>query len=330
MIWPAIMFFVLLVICATPVLSETQLESLRREHAQVEKEIANANTEHDRFSGGLVKSLLHARLELLRTNSALIEQRIHALEAGVKIRIVIDGTKPDMNRTMELEKEVKALDKKIAEQQAESERYSGGLVKAMMESGIATSRMSRAMLQTEYLKAKYGIRWLPSLKRKSAATSIGSTQTRLRSKSSKGPEIPKRAEKDESARVLIPKPRNKRFQPADWRNRVYDDAIWFDIIWDTSNLKKPLRAVKGILVFADLFGEPRYRVKLTINEPLEPGRQFSQTGIGFNYNQFSEEHRWMRSTEFADMTFRFEVQELLYEDGTRTKFERGALSRRTR
>jgi hypothetical protein len=54
--------------------------------------------------------------------------------------------------------------------------------------------------------------------------------------------------------LLTPTLSNKRFQKSDFTNGIMEDAIWFDVDWDTSRLKRKTRAVKGVLVFGDIFG----------------------------------------------------------------------------
>ncbi len=73
-------------------------------------------------------------------------------------------------------------------------------------------------------------------------------------------------------------------------------------------------------MLADLFGEPQFRIRTTIDTPLDPGKKFKQSGIGFKYNKFTQEHQWVRSTDLSNMTFRFEAQEILYQDGKVEKF----------
>ncbi|GAA6173728.1 hypothetical protein NBRC116592_33980 [Colwellia sp. KU-HH00111] len=109
---------------------------------------------------------------------------------------------------------------------------------------------------------------------------------------------------------------NKRFE-----KQKYDENIWFDITWDTSELKKPTRAIKGILIFADIFGESKFQIKKTINEPLSPNQPMTETGVGFDFNQFKDSHKWMLSTDLKDMTFKFDVQNIIYTDGTSESYE---------
>lgn len=108
---------------------------------------------------------------------------------------------------------------------------------------------------------------------------------------------------------------NKRFDAGD-----YEEHIWFDCIYTLSKSAKPIRAVKGALEFADLFGEVKFRIQVTVNEPLTPGKPLAQPGIGFTYNQFMAEHQWMLSTNLADMRYSFKALNAIYTDGTAEAF----------
>jgi hypothetical protein len=127
-------------------------------------------------------------------------------------------------------------------------------------------------------------------------------------------------EKDREKPLLIPSLFNKKYQESDFNRKIYKDFVWFNITWDTSNLKKPTRAIKGFLIFGDIFGEPRFRLRYTINDPLIPGKDHTDRGVGFEYNQFNDSHYWVRSTELKDMTFSFEITNIIYKDGTRKEF----------
>lgn len=315
-----VLFGTLLILWAIPAFAAAQVDELKREYRQIEKEIATTSAEHDRLSGGLLKSLMAARLELLKTNVALVKQRIHALQSGAKITITLKGTKPDPGRAARLAKDIRELKSRIASKEAESARYSGGLILAMLKSGIATDQMSLAMLETELLKAKYGIHWLPSLKQDSKNKNQTASKVVQKSRKSRQRASTTAPRSNKATNVLTPTLENKHFQDTDIEKNIYQKAIYFDIKWDTSKLKRPTRAVKGVLVFADLFGEPKFRIRLTIDDPLAPKEKFTQTGIGFRYNQFTSTHKWVRSTDLSNMTFQFEVREILYRDGTTEKF----------
>ena len=108
---------------------------------------------------------------------------------------------------------------------------------------------------------------------------------------------------------------NKRFDAGD-----YEEHIWFDCTYTLSNTAKPTRAVKGLLEFADLFGDVRFRIQATVNDPLTPGKPLTLPGIGFTYNQFMTEHQWMLATSLADMRCSFKVLNIIYADGTSEAF----------
>ncbi|KPW57774.1 hypothetical protein [Pseudomonas syringae group genomosp. 3] len=113
---------------------------------------------------------------------------------------------------------------------------------------------------------------------------------------------------------------NKRFDPTNTDLGVYEDHIWFDCSYTLKTGAKPTRAVKGELQFSDLFGEVKFKLQLTINEPLKPGVPLVQRGTGFTYNQFIGEHQWMLITNTKDMTYAFKVSNAIYADGTTELF----------
>lgn len=108
---------------------------------------------------------------------------------------------------------------------------------------------------------------------------------------------------------------NKRYDHGD-----YEDHIWFDCIYTLSQDSKPTRAVKGVLQFTDLFGDVKFRIQVTINDPMTPGKPLANPGIGFTFNQFMSEHQWMLGANLKDMQFRFVASNAIYSDGTSETF----------
>jgi hypothetical protein len=130
---------------------------LRSDLARISKEIGDAEKQDQRYAGGLIKSLIAVRLELLKTNAALVEQRIHTIEGGAKTTIVVNASKSDPARAAELEKEIESQKTKVTVARAEADRYSGGLVQAFAETTFVTAGNTLAMLDQQYLIAKYGL-----------------------------------------------------------------------------------------------------------------------------------------------------------------------------
>jgi hypothetical protein len=109
---------------------------------------------------------------------------------------------------------------------------------------------------------------------------------------------------------------NKKYQPEDHNRNLYQDNIWFDCEFSAVGLTRTARAVKGALEFCDLFGEPKFLIGYTLNEPISPGGLVSAPGIGFEYNQFMSDHQWMLGSSLKDMKVQFRVVQILYDDGT--------------
>ncbi|MCG6396296.1 hypothetical protein K6U71_17965, partial [Vibrio alginolyticus] len=125
--------------------------------AQTEKEITAANEMDSKYSSGLIKLLIATRTEVLGTNKALLQQRINAIESGAKIEIVVNGQKEDPEKAKEIESEINSLRAAPPLLQKDADRYTGGLIRDLKLSAIATQEQTIALLQQRYLMAKYGI-----------------------------------------------------------------------------------------------------------------------------------------------------------------------------
>lgn len=136
---------------------QQQLALLRASQQAVQQEVASAQQEYDQLSGGLVKALIAMRMEVLKTNEALLTQRVNAIESGAKITVVVTATKDDPIRATQLLAEIEAARAKVEAAKAEADRYSGGLVQAMALMNVATTQNTVAMLEQQYLMAKYGL-----------------------------------------------------------------------------------------------------------------------------------------------------------------------------
>lgn len=121
-------------------------------------------------------------------------------------------------------------------------------------------------------------------------------------------------------RVLAVVITDKQFNPSNPRAGTYEDSIYWNADYTATGLQKPARSIKGVLKFCDLFGDPQFQVRVTIDDPIEPAGKLKSEGVGIKYNQFLQPHTWLRSTDLDDMTFRFEVQTVLYQDGTTERF----------
>lgn len=127
--------------CGPKALSPEQIQQvadLKSELVSTDAEIENAAKQQDMLSGGLIKSLVMARLEILKTNKALIQQRINAIESGAKVEVVTNQTSPDLKLAEKLTAELATLTREISTAKQEAAQYDGGLVGSIKKATIAT------------------------------------------------------------------------------------------------------------------------------------------------------------------------------------------------
>lgn len=136
---------------------QQQLTKMKQELLTVREEISVAKLQQGQYAGGLLKTLINVRVEVLKTNEALLDQRVQALESGAKITLVVQAIQDDPIRAAQLAAEIELQQVKLAQFKAEAARYSGGLVQLMSLVSAATAANTVAMLEQQYLVAKYGL-----------------------------------------------------------------------------------------------------------------------------------------------------------------------------
>ena len=127
---------------------------------EIDAQIASAEQESALYAGGLVKTVVELRLATLRHTRSMLDQRKLANTYGVAVTYTVDGstfTPGTTDQITALEAEIAELEQTIVAQQAEADRYTGGLVQAMALSTVATSRQSLAVLQQQRLALTYGL-----------------------------------------------------------------------------------------------------------------------------------------------------------------------------
>ncbi|NWB08919.1 hypothetical protein HX862_13490 [Pseudomonas sp. D5002] len=109
------------------------------------------------YSSGLIKDLISTRVEILKTNQALLQQRILAVQSKGSVTIATVTSKVDEDLANKLSAEITQAKAEITSAKAEAGQYSGGLIQALKLSTVATSEQTLAMLEQQYLVAKYGL-----------------------------------------------------------------------------------------------------------------------------------------------------------------------------
>ena len=289
-----------------------QVQALRTELDTAKKEVSTAELQNAQLGGGLVKAMIAVRLEILKTNEALIQQRIHAIESGAKVTIATLASSPDPFRAKQLAEEVTKQESKVAEAEAKAILYSGGLVGALASVGVATERNSLAMLRQQYLIANHGLaspQQVPLPPTAPAQVAKAGTVGAAVAPSAKTVELLR----DEILDVTILR---KAYAEQDYQN-----FLSIDVAFTAKGLDRGARSIKGRLRFEDLFGEEKFALKWTIEKPIAPGTTYTERGSGFKYNRFMDPHQWVRSTAKENMKVTFRVDSILYEDGTSQTFE---------
>jgi hypothetical protein len=124
--------------------------SLQEEIANIQEQIRAGEEENARFTGGLVKSLIGARIATMRQTEAMLRQ------ASLAPKHPVDASSNDALRTVETE--LTDNQTQIARQQIETARYSGGLIRATSLATLATLQYTRAILDQRRLVLKYGLK----------------------------------------------------------------------------------------------------------------------------------------------------------------------------
>ena len=290
-----------------------KIKELKLELEATQKELSGAKDSLKSFSGGLLGVLTKARIEVLKTNNALIKQRIHVLESGAELVFQVKVTSPDPEAANEIEREIEEQKDELEGLRKEAENAKGllGLLKL---TAVATQNQSLALLRQKYLIAKYGL-YSPALEKTKESKSAKATEnmtTDYQPDAQSDSKAPERQFEKEIVKLSL---YGKEFKEQELREYIFFN---FGVMGD--GLDKPTRAIKGILVLSDLFGEAKFKLKWTINEPLTPGVEQFIKGVGFKYNQFKDDHNWVRTEDLKDIKASYIVRSIIYQDGSKMEF----------
>lgn len=290
---------------------QRQVTEIRTQLTALRAKIAESTAEDARYSGGLIKSLIQSRLATMKLTEALLEQRVASIESGARITFEVPGTTPDLALAGSLEHEIATQKEKIRSVQARSDQYSGGLIKAQIDSTAATMEQTLALLEQRQLVARYGL----AMPVKSAGTPLDSGSGASARAPSREASLAQKAGPPISEQVVGVRIIGKRLI-----DQRYDKFYAIDLELEAIGLDKPARSIKGTLMLRDLFGETKFQIRWTIEQPIAPGEKIAETGSGFKYNRFKADHGWVLSTETQNMVPVFAVESILYADGSRRDF----------
>ena len=92
MLFPRCMVVTLaLSVGCVPAIAQPQQRDVQDAIAAIDRDIAAAKTETDKYSGGLVKGLIEMRLQTLQQIRAMLDQRAKSSQFGIGLRYTVDG-----------------------------------------------------------------------------------------------------------------------------------------------------------------------------------------------------------------------------------------------
>lgn len=79
---------------------------------------------------------------------------------------------------------------------------------------------------------------------------------------------------------------------------------------------KDIRAISGVAIFNDLLGNEIMRLRLNYDNRMVRSNSSNLYAAGIDYNQFMDDHQLLRSKSFDDIKFEFEMNKILFSDGS--------------
>jgi hypothetical protein len=292
-----------------------KLENLRNELEGLQSEIKITEEKNELYTGGLVKSLIEARLETQKISESIIHQRILCLEAEIAGLPILDyqvisvpSSEPNLELANNLFQELVTQQTEIETAQKDADLYTGGLVHSMKLAAVSTKEQTFAMLQQRYYVAKYGLAFTANSNSKNSSNGItGHDQIRISNSH--------QSNIDPGVGIIDTRIISKRYDKAD-----YEEHIWCDFEHRAIGLEKPTRAIKGVLRFNDLFGETQLSLNWTVDHDVNPDQVFASRGVGFEYSKYDSAHKWVNSKNVRDIAMEFIVTNIIYQDGTRIDY----------
>ena len=285
---------------------EFDTQPIKTEISSLESNILQAKAESEKYSGGLVKALLDSRIQILENTKAMLEQRLTAGNYKINIRYTVNGKEyvppADKDRILQdIESNALTALKEMESAQKEADRYSGGLVKSLKLTTIATLQQQLATLEMKRCVVLFDIPLY-------ALVSGGpSSPAPTPAKTIKEPPL------SEIDGMFAAKLTGKHVFTAN-----YSDHLGLNLVL-TNQTEKDIKAVQGIAVFSDLFDTEILSVRLTIEANVPAGQSVKNDSYSLKLNKFDANQSRLRSIEMENLKMRYDVQSIIFKDGSTVK-----------
>lgn len=104
--------------------------------------------------------------------------------------------------------------------------------------------------------------------------------------------------------------------PKDTSNWQFSNRVQF-VLDVTNETAKDIKGVSGVLVIKDLFGKDIKKLQCDFTgQTIPAGSTTTFTDLGYDINEFMDEDVKCYNEDFSDLNFEYEVQKVVYSDGT--------------
>ncbi|HZJ99933.1 MAG TPA: hypothetical protein VFC79_08005 [Tissierellaceae bacterium] len=119
--------------------------------------------------------------------------------------------------------------------------------------------------------------------------------------------------------LVIVRVTDKINMPKNKDNWVFSDSIQM-VIEIENNSDKVIKGIQGSIDFRDMFDVSILEIgcDLTGNE-VGPGEKFTEDQMVFEINEFIDSHLKIYVTDFSDLIINYEINQVLFTDGTSMK-----------
>lgn len=132
------------------------LTELTAELRATDAEIAAITQRREQSKDPSMVALIDTRVELLELTAALLRQRIHAVESGTPMDMVVPVARPAPALASTLADEVAVLTQRLADRHADA-NASGRAPAAAIQATVALEEQALAALRLQYLSARFGL-----------------------------------------------------------------------------------------------------------------------------------------------------------------------------
>jgi len=283
---------------------------LQNEIATLNQKIKETRNESEKYAGGLIKVLLDSRIQIFEHTKAMLEQRLAAGNYKVKINYTFEGKEyiPQVNKDEvleNLESEALRVTQEMKSTQKEADQYTGGLIRVMKLSTVATCQQQLAMLDMKRCALIYDIP-LFAFEGGSASSAMESTT------SSSSTEL------IEESHAQIDSMFEAKLTGKHVFEANYSDHLGFNLLL-VNHTKKDIKAVQGIMIFTDLFDIEILRIRMTIEKNVSAGQTVKNNDYSMELNQFKSEHHRLKTIDIKNLKAWLEVHGIIFKDGSTVK-----------